>query len=265
MIVPSLESVKRIEQQFRTGEEPVVVMCTDLHRYVCKYMRSSASAYKLACEFIGATMAKLWQIKTPEIALVKIKALHWEGINISHCVSAPSIGNRWLNTVIDVTPTSYLSIPSKERQLNQLMKIALFDFWVANEDRNANNSNLMYDLVEEQLVSIDYGCIFNTATFDYPLSQLTSTDTILWSDLFQHLAKEQGKDLIISQAHRLKNYYENCLSKCLLQINQITAALPNEWNLKQETANEKMNQLFDKQWTEGVWNNFIQCLNENIA
>ena len=114
-------------------------------------MRSSATAYKLACELIGARMAKAWHLNTPDIMLVKIKPSHWDGINISHSLSAPSLGCRWLDGVIDI------------------------------------------------FVSIDYGCIFNTATFDYPLSQLTSTDTILWSD-----------------------------------------------------------------WTKGVWNNFIECLNENI-
>ena len=151
MALPILYSAKRIEQQFHTGEEPVLVMCSDVNTYVCKYMRSSATAYKLACELIGARMAKVWHLNTPDIMLVKIKPSHWDGINISHSLSAPSLGCRWLDGVIDI------------------------------------------------FVSIDYGCIFNTATFDYPLSQLTSTDTILWSD-----------------------------------------------------------------WTKGVWNNFIECLNENI-
>lgn len=34
-----------------------MVMCSDVNIYVCKYMRSTASAYKLACEFIGAKLA----------------------------------------------------------------------------------------------------------------------------------------------------------------------------------------------------------------
>ena len=46
MAIPKLYSAKRIEQQFHTGEEPVMVMCSDVNLYVCKYMRSSATAYK---------------------------------------------------------------------------------------------------------------------------------------------------------------------------------------------------------------------------
>lgn len=46
MSIPTLYSAKRIEQHFHTGEEPVMVMCSDINLYVCKYMRSSATAYK---------------------------------------------------------------------------------------------------------------------------------------------------------------------------------------------------------------------------
>ena len=39
MALPIIYSVKRIEQQFYTGEQPVLVMCSDVNTYVCKYMR----------------------------------------------------------------------------------------------------------------------------------------------------------------------------------------------------------------------------------
>ena len=73
MPISKLESVKAIEQQYHTGEEPVVVMCSDMNTYICKYMRSSASAYKLVCELIGSKMASAWMQKTPETAFVHIK------------------------------------------------------------------------------------------------------------------------------------------------------------------------------------------------
>ena len=105
-MIPVIDSAKRIEQQFRTGEEPVLVMCSDVNIYVCKYMRSSAAAFKLVCELIGARMAEAWQLNTPSIALVRIKASHWAGINQSHSLSAPSIGSRWLDGVVDITPSA---------------------------------------------------------------------------------------------------------------------------------------------------------------
>lgn len=264
MSLPTVYSAKRIEQQFRTGEEPVLVMCSDLSTYVCKYMRSSASAYKLACELIGARMAKAWNLSTPDIALVKILSSHWAGVNLSHSLSAPSIGGKWLDGMVDITPSTYTEVSASIETLSQLMRIALFDFWVANEDRNANNANLMYDVVHRRLVSIDYGCIFNTATFEYPLSQLTSTDTILWSDFFLHLAKQQTKSEILGLAKMLHEEYAECLRQSSFQICQIVEEIPCEWNVAQSVVEAKLSQLLDAKWTDDVWKNFMECLNENV-
>lgn len=49
-----LKSLKAIEQQYRTGEEPVLVMCFDMNAYICRYMRSLVAAYKLV--LIGSLM-----------------------------------------------------------------------------------------------------------------------------------------------------------------------------------------------------------------
>ena len=95
MGIPLLDSVKAIERQYSTGEEPVLVVCSDKNAYVCKYMRSSAAAYKLACEWVGAQMASAWHINTPEIAFVRIKPTHWPKANSS----ALAIGSRRLDGV----------------------------------------------------------------------------------------------------------------------------------------------------------------------
>ena len=64
MGLPKINSIKIIEQQYRTGEEPVLVMCSDMNADVCKYMRSSAASYKLVCELIGVEMMLRQQSQT---------------------------------------------------------------------------------------------------------------------------------------------------------------------------------------------------------
>lgn len=264
MSISFLYSIKPIEQQYRTGEEPVLVMCSDMNAYVCKYMRSSSAAFKLACEFIGSRMAIAWQIETPETALVHIKQEHWAGKFIQHSLSAPALGSKKLDGIIDITPSTYDKVAQTATILRQLLKIALFDFWIANEDRNANNANLLYDVVRNRLISIDYGCILNTATFDYQISQLTSTDTILWSDLFQHLTKGKSRQIIESIANDLKDTYYACIKRSERQRDKIIAEFPVEWNIPSSYINEKLEQLFEEQWITETWNNYIDCLNENL-
>ena len=169
-----------------------------------------------------------------------------------------------MDGVVDITPSTFAKVPATPEILGQLMKIALFDFWVANEDRNANNANLMYDVANEQLVSIDYGCIFNTATFESQLSQLTSTDTILWSDLFKHLHQGADRQSLFAIVDRLKVNYEECLQQSKSIVAEVLADMPQEWKVPSETVSEKMCQLFDTQWTSQVWENFTECLIENI-
>ena len=209
-------------------------------------------------------MAKAWKLRTPDIALVRIKPAHWNGIDISHSLSAPSMGSRWIEGVIDITPSSFAKVPASVDTLYQLMRIALFDFWTANEDRNANNANLMYDVVNYQLVSIDYGCIFNTATFDFPLSQLTPTDTILCSDLFSHLKQRLEKATLQKLSTRLSAEYYHCILQCAKVKEEVVDDVPHEWNLPTTVVSEKICQLFDEKWIADTWNNFMECLNENI-
>lgn len=263
-LIPHLTSIKQIEKQYNTGDLPVLVVCSDKEAYICKYMPSSNSAFKLICELAGAMMAKVWGIESPDTAFVRIEAAHWAGIHSPHNLTAPAWGYKRLDNVVDITPTTCNIVSKTQVMLVQLLKIALFDFWIANEDRTYNNANLLYDIASEKLVSIDYGGIFNTSTFEYPLSQLTMTDTILYADLFRHLTKSENKDKVMKLAKGLKDDYDTCIKNSNLEIGQILDTIPNEWNVPRTIVEQKLKQLVDSEWTESVWLNFLECLNDNL-
>ncbi|MCR5393813.1 MAG: hypothetical protein K6E86_00220 [Bacteroidales bacterium] len=262
MAIPQLDSVKLIEHHYRTGEEPVLATCSDMNAYICKYMRTSLAAYKLVCELVGSSMASFWNFASPDIAFVNIKQGHWP-IGLQHSVNATSLGSKKIEGVIDVNPSSICDIQSTDAVFQQLITIALFDFWIANEDRNANNANLLYDVINSRFISIDYGCILNTATFDYPLSQLTSTDSILYSDLFRHLSA--GRDCSTVDLSGLKDTYLHNVERCKLNVNGILSVLPVEWNVPHQVVGNKLTQLFAPEWIAGVWDNFVEQLKDNIS
>lgn len=263
MKISVLNSVKVIEHQYKTGEEPVLVVCSDLNAYVCKYMRSSAASYKLVSELIGSEMARIWQFNSPETAIVKIKSDHWNGVRLSHSTTAPAYGSRKKVGVIDVTPTTIGEIEDSPLLFAQLLHIALFDFWMANEDRNGNNANLMYDIVKHSFVPIDYGCVFNTATYDYPLSQLTMTDSILSSELFEILLPKY-KMTVPTLVEDLNRDYRVNVERCMQIAPMIIDQIPAEWNVSKNILAKKMNELFNPDWFEKVWDNFMECLNDTV-
>jgi hypothetical protein len=90
--------------------------------------------------------------------------------------------------------------------------------------------------------------------------QLTSPDTILNSPLFRYLVQNVSE----KRMQELRDYYNVCLSRCRLQVNSIIEDLPSDWGITAETVSHKLQQLFELDWVEAVWNNFEECLNENI-
>ena len=264
MKIPVLNSVKAIEHQYKTGEEPVLVMCSDMNAYICKYMRSTAASYKLVSELIGSEMARIWQLNSPETAIVSIKPDHWNGLRSSHSMTAPAFGSKKKMGVIDITPATIGEIEDIPLTFAQLLHIALFDFWMANEDRNANNANLMYDIVKHLFVPIDYGCVFNTSTYDYPLSQLTMTDSILSSELFEALLSHHRTSLPAIIADLDRAYALN-VGRCMERASKIIDLIPVEWNVPREVIAKKVSELLDPDWHDHVWLNFMECLNEIIS
>lgn len=261
-VITTVHSIKEVERQYATGEEPLLVLCSDLQEYVCKYARNSGAAYKLASEFVGSQLASAWGLNTPQTAFVTLQPTHWVKAGEKGTLA---FGSCRLDGVIDINPTTVRKIRYSQSVLSDLIDIALFDFWVANEDRNANNANLMYDVERDSLISIDYGCIFNTATYNYQLSQLTTTDTILASDLFYHLQKGTSGQQQIEKITKnsIARFYKR-VANCERRVGLILKELPEQWRVPFNVVENKMNQLFDGVWLRDALSNFKECLEENI-
>lgn len=263
MNIPEYNSIKSIKKHFNTGEEPVLVKCSDLNEYICKYMRSSATPYKLVCEIIGAVLASEWGLRIPKFALIKIRPEHWTSFRTIN-LTAPAFGSQLQKSVIDITSSWDNAIRSSSALQQQILNICLFDLWVANEDRNWNNANLMYDIKSNGLIVIDHGCILNTATFDYKLSLLTENESILYSELSHEILKDISTDLSEKFHSELKANFDGILNRKDVIIGKILKCLPVNWNVNVDMVISKMNELFDQKWMDNCWYTFIEYFNEAI-
>ena len=259
-----LKSIDAIGKQYPTGETPVLVMCSDMNSYICKYIRNSASAQKLACELIGAKMAQVWELNAPPVSLVRIKPEHWSAKYLLPKVMTTMLGSKYLSSVEYISPSNFNKLAKTVANLEHLLKIALFDFWVANEDRNENNSNLLYNVIAKMLVPIDFGCILNNADFQSTMMQLTITDTIVNSPLFKYMSEGFASQTIQEQVYNLKGKYIKYVSQCQKRVDSIVEDIPSDWNISASLVSNKLLQLFVPKWTEAVWSNFEECLNDNL-
>ena len=121
----------------------------------------------------------------------------------------------------------------------------------------------MYDLENEDLVSIDYGGILNNVSFDYASQQLTETDSILCADLSAHLLASVTIKDIESALPILQTEYLRSVNTARKQINSISQEMPKEWALPTNKILAKLTELIEPQWVEDTWNNFIECLKSN--
>ena len=94
--------------------------------------------------------------------------------------------------------------------------------------------------------------------------QPVSTDTIICSDIFAHLAQDIDDSEFKQLTERLNKEYDSFIHQCKLIHLEITEDIPQEWNVPQAIIMDKISQLFDEKWVAEVWNNFVECLNENI-
>ncbi|MDE6682916.1 MAG: hypothetical protein K2J87_05770, partial [Muribaculaceae bacterium] len=206
-------------------------------------------------------LAERWSIVTSEPAFVRIKRgdwPHYSSINFS----APSFGTRIIPEAIDITAVSYAKIKESDSLRRQLLLIAMFDIWVCNEDRNFHNSNLLYNLRTRDLIAIDHGCIFNTASFDFKLSLLTSNETILQSDLAYHLFKGISPDQLESMIEELRKHFRKSVCLSANSVDSIIAQLPPEWNVPADMVVRKLAQLFDPVWEDNCWNAFLEMIGD---
>ena len=260
-----IHSINPIIRQYDTGERPVLVTCSDGFDYVCKMPLYVGTPHKLVCEHIGNALANCWELGNPVYSVVLIAAEHCSSINSRHVSQKLAVGSRFNPNVIDVTSVSQGGLVACPHTIRQLMETALFDMWVANEDRNANNYNLLFDFVESRFVPIDFGCIFNTATFDCPLSQLTLSDSILYSDLFRHFVESSPSSLDAALLPGLRTNFEERITICSKQRRQIVDSVPQEWHVSMQLLENKLNELFSPAWTDAVWHNFTDTLDQSLT
>ena len=123
---------------------------------------------------------------------------------------------------------------------------------------------MLYDVKCDELVSIDYGGIFNTSTFEYPMCQLTMTDTILYAEIFKQFKNRFSNNEIRTVAVGLEDYYRKSVDNCRGVLKSIVLRIPLEWKVDNDIIFNKLMQLFDESWVDDVWTNFVECLNDNI-
>jgi len=268
-MLPVLESISEIWREIDTnGSMPVVVLTDDFEDYACKYDHRS----KLINEFIAHQFLQQWGLPVLPAALVKIKKEHiperiLQGrIRISD-FDKPAFGLRYDNEATDATNMlrglkhdSY-EIGKFTNRLD-LLKIALFDLWVANDDRNHNNYNIL--ISENKFIPIDHSTIFDGNRLGSELAQITEDDSILSSDLALTFLNQKTK--AEAEANKLIQNFPNFVARCNENLPAIIASLPDDWCSDKPTlSNSIQSAIIDNEdWLNETISSFSQLITKFI-
>lgn len=237
---------------YQTGDRPILVLCADGFHYICKYKQPGYAANKLVSELIGSEFARIWRIATPHNALIINDPIIWDDKGITHDLSAPLWGSRKMDSVFDISDINSSQIKYSFKTLHQFLVIALFDMWIANEDRTCNNYNLLFDMKQERIVSIDYGGIFNSNIISNPLFQLNAHDSIISSNLFDSLSRAGVESVL----NTIRFTYLNNIRNCKLFAKTVLDMVPKDWDVDISAFEGKVNELFGVSWVNEVWSNY---------
>lgn len=249
-------------------DKPVKVLANDFEFYICKYNRISSVAYRLYKEWIIAHFATYFEIATPQIAVVQVRKedITTElGIPAKH-FNIPCFASKILDGSTEVDKHNILQL-AKASNLSQLrlelLKLAFFDIWVANEDRNHNNYNLLMNVSdgEYNLYAIDHAACFNHGELkEGKLSALTFEETLIYSELGHELLKTRW----LRSAFAADKFRDSCYlyrQSCMQNLDSILSSLPKQWNIDRVSEKIKLEQsLFSEEWFNEAWFTFITHL-----
>ncbi|MGQ7854415.1 HipA family kinase [Pedobacter sp. WC2501] len=225
-----------------TGSLPVVVMADDINDYVCKYDFGS----KLINEYLGHQFLGLWEIDCFDAAFVNIKREHipaniLTGRISGHLFDKPCFGLKYENDALGVNDI-LIGLHGKRHEIHKLenrfdlINIALFDLWLANDDRNHNNANLL--ILDKNIVPIDHSNLFDGDGLGRNLSQLTWEDSILYSDVAKVLLNSKPKR---EQRHaELIEQFPIFVTRCRQALPGLIEAIPERWCNDKETLRENI-------------------------
>lgn len=259
-----LQTIEEVHRVFNTsGSSPLLVTCDDFRDWVCKYDRAPKNLFN---ELLAAKFAKIWGINIPEVALINVKKEHVPFSKFSiqpNLFDKECFGSLYLESSKEVDHSlvhMFEDLNFREKLINKddFLKIALFDIWLANEDRNHNNFNLLVEIGQNKqsfLYAIDHVSIFNSSYLNYGISEITEDDSIIKTKLAKILFNNNR--YLVSLVDILVGNFYLCVDECFLRLDEIFNLVPDSWGVdKLQTKTSIVGNLFTESWKDNCIENF---------
>ena len=259
-----------------TGSRPVVVKDTNLDDFACKY----DSPQKLLKEYLAHHFLQIWGLPVMTAAFIEVLPEHIDPNNIKqgiitnrtqpHHFRKPCFGTLYNNDSSLMTNT-LVGLKSNYTELNKyvnkddFLKIALFDLWIVNTDRNHGNYNILVQSIGGGylITPIDHSEIFDGFDIGNKLNQLTPEDSILTSDLASVFLYNKKK--IEATIVTLLDNFPTFVKECGKILPKLVEHCPDSWCGNRPKLLQDLNNFVeDDVWMQETLQNFRELVHRQF-
>ena len=265
-----LFSIEEVSKRFDTsGSRPLLVHASDLEYYICKYPFYPRDP-KLLNEYLAFHFARIWDIRIPNLGIVQVQRDHLPpemlGMQLSYLsIENPMVGLKQVDDVMElIDPASEGISDSILRKHSKLefLKIALFDLWLSNEDRNCGNMNLLVNFQDDVIapIAIDHEKIFNSGSPFGQIYALSYEETLFYSRLFHCLFRSMRRNNL-EMFNQISASLQPYVSRCQQELRTILDGIPREWGFDSDEIYEALSsRVFSPEWIEEVARTYQEYL-----
>lgn len=267
--LPLRHSVSEAQDAWDTGMRPILVVGDDLRAYVAKHGGGQRVCSRLVNELLAHHFARIWGLPVLEAALMHVAPDHVGRFVASGRQPAYFKTTCW-STVFrrdSVELNQFLRTTNAHERRHyankqDLLRIALFDIWLANEDRTQNNPNILVTADPEGSTFrvMDHEAIFGTNVLEKPLPLLTMEDSLLAHSVLPALlgaSFSRDGNLV---AHAVQDAYL-WMHNCEQRTDEVLSRLPADWGIDVANLRQRLqDRLFDPQHFSAVLDHFHALL-----
>lgn len=223
---------------YTDGHSPLLVIGEDYNQYIVKNSSGRIPAFYLINEFLANGLLQCWNIPTPECANIQVDSSIIRGFSNKHrpaYYNDSTFGSKVIPNILDLNEYTLSNTKSSyNRLINPLdiLRIGLFDLWVANDDRKPTNQNTILSIGSNgkyEITAIDHAFIFETLDYQHLNPQLfypSVNDHIMICDLVNIVKRYTNiNDSFVSSE---RDYFYFCLNTSQESFEKITNNIPND-------------------------------------
>lgn len=257
-----------VKEKCDTASKPYIVIGSDFKSYYCKFPVENNTPYDLLNEVTCSYLALLIGLPTPQFKLIEISANSFDHYKFPF-LNANSIGfaSKEIGTNYQLSNESNLDLKktiSRLSNLEDFLRIVVFDKLIGNRDRLEQNFNLLLrkKKFEESLVAIDHVQSFQSETdgiLNRPHMHFNSIHPSLVTSDFGHLIcnKIGTTNCRTIVTEFLKNWQQQNIGIIKKSLNGYASKL----SLTQEDVNLRVNFCFNQDRIEDTRNAFEEFFN----